>query len=413
MHATKRLRRTFPGLFLLLLVCAAGSARAQQHLIGELTAVDAATGRVTVKSEGGATTTFVTDEKTVFRRVPPGQTTLENAERITRADLAVGDRVLVPNGAPAAGQAARQLIVMSRAALAETGERSREDWRRRGVAGRVVSADAAKSEVVIETRAPDGVETLTVAAAPGARVRRYAPDSLRPADAVAGSFADIRAGDQLRALGDRSADGRRLTAEEIISGSVARMAGVIASVDAARGEVLVKGGLSGEETVAVALGARTVIRRVPADFAETLRARREERRERSAQSGEGPAVNRPEAGREEGERRRERRGRRGEGGARRADGGLRGGGGLQQMLESLPAVGVAELKAGDAVLVTGTAGADASRVTAATVLTGGSDVLALMRRLGGGQDGRGNMSPGLPGSVMGGGTGGDRDEPRD
>jgi hypothetical protein len=404
MHERKNLKRTL--CVLLLLLCGAASwseVRAQQHLIGEVTAIDAAAGRISVKAEGGASVTFAVDDRTVFRRVPPGQTTLENAERITRADIAVGDRVLVPNGAPAEGVAARQLIVMSRASLSENRDREREDWRRRGISGRVVSVDAAKRELTIETRAREGVETLTIVAAPGARLRRYAPDSLRPADAVPGAFTDIRTGDQLRALGDRSTDGARLTAEEIITGSVARLSGVVASVDAARGEVTVKDNQTGQN-VTVALGGRTILRRVPAEFAETLRARREERRERRA----GEAGGRREGEAREGEPRRERRERReGQGGERPRP----AGGGLQQMFESLPVVTIAELKAGDGIVVTGTASSDPSRVTAVSVLTGGTDVLALLQRFGRGQGGRGNMSPGLPGTVMGGGTG-DRDEPR-
>src|SRR3712207_6288444 len=84
---------------------AALARAAQQHLIGEITAVDAAAGRLTVKADTGASVEVTTDEKTVFRRMPPGQTSLDRAETITRAEVRVGDRVLVPNGA-AGSQAA-------------------------------------------------------------------------------------------------------------------------------------------------------------------------------------------------------------------------------------------------------------------------------------------------------------------
>ncbi|HZI17905.1 MAG TPA: hypothetical protein VEY09_04850 [Pyrinomonadaceae bacterium] len=386
-----------------LLALALAPARAQQHLIGEVTAVDAAAGQLTVRSDAGATVTLRTDEKTLFRRVPPGQTSLDSAERITRAEVGVGDRVLVPGGAPAAGGAVRQLILMARAALAEGGAREREDWRRRGVAGRVVALDAGRREIVIETRAREGFERLTVVAGEPARFRRYAPDSLRPADAVPGTFADIRVGDQLRVLGDRSADAPRLAAEEVISGSVARLAGTIASVDAARGVVSVREGQTGQ-TVAVSVGRRTTIKRVPAEVAEQFGRQRDLRRERRRAAEPGR-----EGGGRGGEAGRGRQGREGnEGGRGRA------GGGLQQLWESLPTVSLADLKAGDALVVTGTAGADAERVTAVTLLTGDADLLTRLQRFGRGQGGRGNMSPGLPGNVMGGNTGGGSDDdPRD
>jgi hypothetical protein len=411
------MKRTLTIFFLLALAFA--PARAQQHLIGEVTAVDAATSQFTVRTDAGAQVSFTTDEKTVFRRVPPGQTSLDNAERITRAEVSLGDRVLVPGGAPAAGAAARQLIVMSRAALAEGRDREREDWRRRGVAGRVVALDAARREVVIEARAREGFERLTVAAGDGVRVRRYAPDSLRPADAVPATFAEIRVGDQLRVLGNRASDAPRLVAEEIISGSVARLAGTIASVDAARGVVSVREGQTGQ-TVNISVGRRTTIRRVPAEVAERLGQQRERRREQRAAGAadrEGAGAARAgEATRREGqgrggERARERRGgagQAGEGGERRRA----GGGGLQQLWESLPAVALADLKTGDAVVITGTAGGSGEQITAVSLLTGEPGLLTRLQALGRGQGQRGNMSPGLPGSVMGGNTGGD-DDPRD
>jgi len=76
----------------------------------------------------------------------------------------------------------------------------------------------------------------------------------------------------------------------------------------------------------------------------------------------------------------------------------------------MPTVTVAELKKGDTVLVTGSTGADASRVTALMLVTGDADFLRrLQRRVG---DDLRNMSPGLPGTVMGGGTGSTNEPPQ-
>jgi len=201
----------------------AGSPRAaQQHVIGEVTAIDPAANRITVKTDAGASVSITTNERTIYRRLPPGQTSLSAATTITSTDVKVGDRVLVPGGAAlvdgSAGPA-RQVIVMAREAVAARLEQQREDWRNRGVNGRVVAIDAARKELSVESRSRDGVQTVIVAAPANTRVRRYAPGSLRPADAVPGSFTDIRVGDQVRVLGNR--EDLRVTAEEIISGTVA------------------------------------------------------------------------------------------------------------------------------------------------------------------------------------------------
>ena len=374
---------------------------AQQHLIGEVTAFDPAAGHLTVKTDAGASVTVTTDERTSFRRVPPGQTSLEGAERITSADVRLGDRVLIPNGATGGQGAARQVIVMAREAIASKQQQERDDWRTRGIGGRVLAIDPAKRELTVETRSREGAQTVTVVASADVRFRRFAPGSLRTADAVAGAFSDVRVGDQVRVLGNR--EGARVTAEEIISGTVARLSGTIEAVDASRGELTVKEMATGQ-VVTVALGKDVNARRLPADIAQTFGQGRGERRRGGDSAGGQGGGARPEG------QRGERGGRRGRGGEAGRGPGPGGGGGrgTQQLFESLPTVTIAELKKGDGVFVTGTTGADASRVTAAMLVTGDAEILRRLQRF---QRGPSDMSPGLPSGVVGGGTGADRDQP--
>lgn len=393
-----------------LLACAVAAAAgggtsqgtgSQQHLVGEVTAIDEAAGRITVRTDAGASRSVTTGERTVYRRVPPGETSLEKAELITGRDVRVGDRVLVPGGAAGGQTAAAQIIVMARGEAKAVRDRERDEWRRRGVAGRVVALDPSKKEIVIEARGREGVQVVTVAAAGDARFRRFAPDSLRTGDAVPGAFADIQVGEQLRALGDRSADGARVTAEEIVSGPVTRVIGTVVGTDAARGEVTVKRDQTGETTT-VAVGKRTTLRRMPREVAEELArqsARREGQSERAAGGSSQPRDGGPRA---------EGAGRPGDGGG----GARRGGRNLQQVFESLPTITVADLKKGDSVVVTGTGVADAAHVTAVALIAGEADMLRWLQRLQRAAPGLGNMSPGLPGAVMGGNTGSnDDDEP--
>lgn len=375
----------------------AARAAAPQHLVGEITAMDAASGRLTVKADAGATVEVATDEQTVFRRTRPGQTSLASAEPITRSDVRVGDRVLVPNGAAGARGAARQVIIMARAALDAERAREREERRRRTLAGRVTAVDPARREITVQARGREGLQTVTVAATDATRFLRFAPDSLRLEHARPGALADVRVGDQFRATGERDPAGARFAAEEVLTGTVARVSGQIVAVDAARGEVTVRNEAAGE-TITVALGPHTTLRRVTPEVAARLaaeRAERQQRREERRAGDEGAA-----GGRERG-------------GAGRAPGGQRrgpgaGGAGFQQLFENLPATTAAELRKGDAVIITGTSGADATRLTAVSLITGEADLLRLFQR---GPGGGRNMSPGLPGDVMGGGTGGSRDQP--
>jgi hypothetical protein len=87
---------------------------------------------------------------------------------------------------------------------------------------------------------------------------------------------------------------------------------------------------------------------------------------------------------------------------------------MQEMLQSLPAVTLNELKKGDVVMVTGSAsGTDRSRITAVTLITGDNEFLKRLIQLQGrpNRDGQ-NMSPGLPSDVVGGGgTNSTREQP--
>lgn len=380
---------------------------AQQHLIGEVTATDPTAGQITIKADGGASVNVMVNEHTVYRRLPVGQTSLDKAEAITSADVKVGDRVLVPSGATlTAGNAARQVIVMAREAVAARREQQRDDWRARGVNGRVAAIDAAKQELNVESRSREGALTLTVVVNSNARIRRFAPGSLRPDDATTGTFGDIRVGDQIRVLGNR--EGLRLTAEEIISGTVARLVGAVEKVDVARGELVIKDTQTGKAVV-IALLATTTLRRVPADFAETARPGSQQRPD-----GEPRTEAQRAAEREQRAARRRERESQGESatpsGAGNAPAQRPGGRTPQQMFENFPVITAAELKKGDAVMVVGTSGSDAARVTAATLIAGDAEILQRLQRRGAGRPE--GMSPGLPGGVIGGGTGSDPDRPQ-
>jgi hypothetical protein len=375
---------------------ASASVSARQHLIGEVTAFDQSTGQFTVKTDAGASVSVATDDHTIYRRVPPGQTSLASAETITRADVHAGDRVLVPNGASGTQTAARQVIVMAREAVAARRAAEGDDWRRRGVNGRVASVDPANKEFTVEVRSREGSDKVTVAAgASSVRFLRYAPDSIQQKDATAANFSDIRVGDQARVLGNR--DGSRVTAEEVVFGTIARVNGTVESVDAAKGEVTIKDAQG--RVVTVATGPHTTLRRFTAEAAQALQQQMEQRRAAAAAAAQAQA-----GGTADGQR-VERRG--GDGGGNGA--GPRGGG-RQGMFDNLPAITLADVKKGDGVMVTGTQqGSDATHVTAASLVAGDAQVVQQLQqrfrrggpggggRRGGGQGQPGDAQPGAPG----------------
>ena len=79
-----------------------------------------------------------------------------------------------------------------------------------------------------------------------------------------------------------------------------------------------------------------------------------------------------------------------------------GGFDIQQMLETLPPVALADLKPGQMIVVSSTVGADPTRVTAIQLLSGVEPLVAMMTRRAGGPGG----GPGGGGGGAGGPGGG-------
>jgi hypothetical protein len=378
---------------------------------------------VTLKVEGVADTiNAALNDKTVYYRAKSdilsraATATIQpsDLEKITLAEVGEGDRVVVLGKVADDKKSvpARILIVATKADLAQKQERDREEWRRRGLVGTVSALNPDTKEITLQVRSFAGAQTVAIAA-DGARVkfRRYAPDSVRFSDALPGSISEIKVGDQLRAKGDKSEDGTRFTAEEIVTGTFRSIRGTVESVNAPSNEIKVKDMVTGQ-TVTISISKDSMVRRIPAEFAQRLAMRGQ----RSGQGGAGAGTAQgeaPDAGRRpaqgegggvgggEGRRRPEGAGAgTGEGmGGRRRMGG--GGPDIQEMLERMPAVTIAELKPGEMVIVSSTAGANPSRVTAIALVTGVDALLqAAAARPQRGAGGAQGTSLGLPSGAL-------------
>ncbi len=347
----------------------------QTRAVGEVTAVEAPGRQLKIKTEDGRVLTIRLDDATTLRRVPPGAARADEAAPITLAEVKVGERVFARGELSADGLsfAARQMMVSQTAAAAAVGANERGG---RGLFGRITALKPETKEIAVLARTPDGGrQVMVVASSPQVRFKRIAPDSLSAQDAVPSSFAALQVGDQLRASGERSADGARFTAEEIVSGSLLRIGGTVAAVNASTGELTINAQPNGQQFI-VRTGARSQLRRITPEAAASF-----ERARASAGTRPPPGEVRAPDNRSASTRRT--------------------GQTMQELYRGLPVITVNDLKAGDAVLITGTPGADATHLTAISLLTGEAEFIGRLQRLG--SDNGANMSPGLPGSVLGGG----------
>ena len=316
----------------------AGSAAPStaNRILGTVTSLSS--NAVTVHPEGAsaADATVSIAETTRLLRTAPGQTSLQGATPIQLSDLAVGDRVLIllsRSGDPAHPTAAA-LIAMKQTDIAQAHAAQAQDWDRRGVAGIVGAVDTTANTVSLKASdSPSG--TLLLHVSPSTIVRRYAADSVSFANTHKATLADIHAGDQLRARGDKNATGTDLNAEELVAGSFRNIAGTVLKTDAAGGSLVITN-LATKKPETLHVSADTQMRRLPEQLAARLAHRTQ-----AGKSGDAPA---PAAS------------------ARpHAD--------MATLLQRAPVVTLGDLKKGDAVMIVAS-GADASTPSAITVVSG-------------------------------------------
>jgi hypothetical protein len=357
---------------------------AQQNAIakemGAIKKIDGTT--ITLTADSGNDITVSVQAPTKILRVEPGQTDLKSATPIQLADLQAGDRILVQGKASPDAKtiAAIRIVAMKHADVEAKKEHEREDWDKRSVGGLVISVDAGTGTVSISVPALGGSKTTAVHTTNKTVFRRYAPDSVKFDDAKPSGLDQIKPGDQLRALGTRSADGAELSADAIVSGSFRNIAGTITSVDAAANSMIVMD-LIAKKPVVVKITPQSQLRKLAPEAAQRIAFRLKG----AGAAGGSPSGSPGGAGGGASGSGAARTGNGQNGNSQRAAdpggaGGNAGPGGaradLQQILNRMPAASISDFQKGDAVMVVSTEGTDSGGVTAITLLGGVEPILA-------------------------------------
>ncbi len=314
-----------------------------------------------LKTDAGPEVTISVPDGARIVRLAAGQTDLKSAPAITFAEIQVGDRMLLRGRAGANGEIeATTIVVMKQADVAQKQQHDREDWQKRGTGGIVSAIDAAAGTFTISVTPTLSVLVKTTK---DTSFLRYSPDSVKFADAQKGTIDQIKTGDQLRARGTRSADGKEIAAEEVISGTFRNIAGTVSSIDAANNSITVKDILA-KKSVVIKFNSDSQLRKLAPQMAQRLAFFL-----KGAQAAQGGAPvgeqisagGAPAAG----------RGPTGAGpGARPA-----GGPDFQQMLNRIPSITLADLQKEDAIMVVATQGTTGNEVTAITLLGGVEPIL--------------------------------------
>jgi hypothetical protein len=372
----------------LAMAIATAQQPARTNVVGAVEAIDPANGQITLHTDDGRTVKIAPHATAKFLRLPAGEKSLANATPIAAKDIAPGDRVLARGelSDDKTSMEASTVVVMTKADIAQKQQADQAEWRKRGVAGLVTAVDAKAGEVTINTRTAEGLKPLVIVAGAKTAVSRYAPDSVKFADAKPGTLADIKPGDQVRALGVKSEDGTHYEAEEVVSGAFRNVAATVTTIDVAAHTIKVTD-LTTKKPLLVHVNADSTLRKLPEEVAAMIARRAAAGGAGAAGAGTGPGAGGAQRPQAQGATGGAPGGQvatsaltgapGGAPGAPAGAGGMRGGrgGDMQQMLEHMPAIKLEDLKPGDAIIVSSTEGADPGQVTAITLVAGVEPIL--------------------------------------
>lgn len=300
-------------------------------VMGVVSELKTDTRQVVVTTAAGSQVTVTLSDRTVFMRIPPGEKTKDKFIKIEPTDFGMGDSVFARGRMTEDRKSmpALEFYVMSKGDIAEKRERERNEWRTRGITGMISALNADTKEITVDARTADGPKPIVLAATNDTKFRRYSPDSVRFSDARPGAITDLKVGDQLRALGAKSAEGNRFTPEEIVSGSFQTISGTITEIDAEKKEIKIKD-LQSQQPVTIVVSKDSSMRRLTPEMVTALTP------------GKPDAAKPP----------------------------VKGTGDLQEMFDQLPTFTLPDLKPGDSILISSTKSADVARVTAIAVVSG-------------------------------------------
>lgn len=353
---------------------------------GEVTSVSA--GKIGLQTKDGAIEVVLSD-KTEYKRVPPENPSLKAAVASSFAEIGVGDKILVTGLVSSDKKTipAKAVYILTKSDLAQRQTKEQEQWRTRGISGKITAINQQTKEITISSPGLVGAKTTILTAKADAKFMRYAQDSVSFSEAKASSFEELNVGDSIRAIGDKNEDGATFKAEQILSGAFQTIGGTITAINAEKGEITVNN-IQTKKDVVIVVGKHSILKQFPADLAQRMA-----QMQMMQASGGGNVMRPPTQNTQQNPQQNPNQ-------ANQGGGNRQGGGSLDDMLERFPTITIANLKVGEMIAVSSTKSANLERVTAIKLLSGVEPFLKMPQVAGGGgnrQGGGANSGFSIPG----------------
>lgn len=365
--------------------------------LGDVTAMNAESKTLTLKTKDGDIVVTLSDATQYQKASVENPADLKLATPAALTDISVGDRVIASGkiAEDKKSMVSRRVILMTKGDITKIHQADSEAWAK-GINGKVTAVNPINKEITVTMRGMMGERSVIIGDTSKTKFRRYSSNSVKYSDAQPGSYEEVKTGDQLRARGTRSEDGAKFSADEIISGTFRTAGGVITAIDTVKNEITINDVIT-KKPVTISLNESTTLKKFPLEMAQGY-----VRMQMMAAMGGGQMIQ-GGAGGQGGQRPatpggqtttgtapqgsgtpQGTTGTAGTGGAPAANGqggqgqgqGRPGGGmgmrpgNLDDILERLPLITLADLKVGEAIAVSSTPGQDPGRLSAFRLLAG-------------------------------------------
>jgi len=334
---------------------AAGSTVKLSLIQGDVSAINA--DKIVIQTKDGSMDVALSNKTTYFR-VSIEKPSLATATAANLSEIGVGDKLIVTGmiSADKKSVPAVKVYLMTKTDIAQKQNKERQEWQVRGVTGQVAAINPQTKEITVSSRSFTGERKTVLSVKDDAVYRRYAPDSVDYNETKLSSIDEIKVGDSIRALGDKSQDGMTIKAERIVTGSFQTIGGTITAIDAAKNEITITD-VQNKKPVIIVVGKNSVLKHFPAEAAQRMT---------QIQTGgitPGQGGIRPPRATTTGEPLGQTPNQTGQ------VGGMRGGN-IDDMLERFPNISIADLKVGDMIAVSSTKNVNANRISAIKLLSG-------------------------------------------
>jgi Cu/Ag efflux protein CusF len=349
-------------------------------IIGTIEKVDTTAKSLALKTDKGEESAIKFDDRTQFLMLPAGEKDTKKATRAAAADVSAGDRVIARMRADdKTGLPAVFVYFEKQSDIAQLHKKTDEEWQTQSVHGTVKSVDAAAKRIVISARGGFGPPKEVILDASGSvEFERFSLTSGKYEPSSAG-LTPIQTGDQVRLIGQKNADQTEIKLEAIQSATFKSLPVTVKSVDTATGTIAATD-LVSKKPITINVKPDTQLKRLD-DATALLMARRlnptfQNETGRGGRGGRGQGANPSTTGQAPAT------GGSTTGVSAFAGRGGQGGGGRggrnadpDKLLDQQPTIELADLKAGEPVVVTGGPSSDMTTLTATSVVAGVDPIL--------------------------------------